>query len=989
MSSHLTDTLVPQKIPRPDVKQAKGRSGKYVGPINFFYHCWIATGCARDVFYSELKQNILHHLDGWSASLSSEDFVILSLYMIGRSERTASPTICFISESNRYGKEARNVIKKSGILKNYSEFKTAHMSKDPGWGEELEQLARGGNTDTVRGEDLFQRQAFFDKSMPLRLVGMPIYVQDDKLSIHTATANAIQLQGQIYYLAPSHVFFERRPRPLLPLAIPDDDFEIDSDGELEVDDELETSITSLGSCSSGSRSDSSYVSQAGEESTSSNTVTHASASTPKMRPSDLADAMAAPFSFEQDHISSRLVDAETRSCSPGGTQHRSLAQLGSLFKWSIDQDWALIKMDEDIFLPSSHFGVSDLTMDKIALQAQDQTAVITHTASCDRIIGIVEVAGCQKSGFAYVMAARHILPELEKAVQRTEQTTSTAVFGIPVQGLSRIPSVRNTDEIADLKFQSDILKQQSVTNSPPVEKDNKPTSTKDYSATTTSVVTSPSFSATDAIQLAQISTRIWLLAKGILDDVVKTTMVNCEYVPEARKGPEKALEGLVRELATLKACFVKLAELMTEYGKPLPFPVPDWRDTLQACEQSITGSMSERRKSLKVFAFNSILKVKDINQLLKKITGHYRGLQICTSFLKLRIYLEKAKQTQRLLDAAPLQSMQSGGRTYSPNPLSVSSSVENVDSLHSSASLLGVPSSGMTFRLPMQSAAHEFYKDSEVLNQWLKSERLATHMVGSSMDPRKPMTSPEGSDKIAAMMFHLRGEVDDAIMIEENCAKRTIESRRTILSPFETMQQEAQKMLSDPRMNYTREVSHVDPAQPIETSVDWRAFESKPSPNSTAQQALSELTDLSSFRRKSLTEVNIGHEPLEWKSLCRRVLVERATLHGVERKACDLHWRYREDKGLSIRSIFSSDGNARTFITQHFPATGSSIPLTTTHADGNVLIEFPRSSCSKLENDFTDIRCIVPDTDSSKKLQTLLYTNNGKEDAQLIFYRPP
>ncbi|KAL1605219.1 hypothetical protein SLS60_004763 [Paraconiothyrium brasiliense] len=148
------------------------------------------------------------------------------------------------------------------------------------------------------------------------------------------------------------------------------------------------------------------------------------------------------------------------------------------------------------------------------------------------------------------------------------------------------------------------------------------------------------------------------------------------------------------------------------------------------------------------------------------------------------------------------------------------------------------------------------------------------------------------------------------------------------------------------------------------------------------------------LRRKlsaaSLLSIALGPGALQWNKLCRKTVVERVTPQGSESRECDLHWRYREDAGISIRSVYRSGSSkeVKVWITQHFPATGPSIPLTTSFPDGDVAIDFPRSSYGRLEKRCTDVKYLMSDTRSSEKLQTLLYTNNGKEGAQLLYDRP-
>jgi hypothetical protein len=72
---------------------------------------------------------------------------------------------------------------------------------------------------------------------------------------------------------------------------------------------------------------------------------------------------------------------------------------------------------------------------------------------------------------------------------------------------------------------------------------------------------------------------------------------------------------------------------------------------------------------------------------------------------------------------------------------------------------------------------------------------------------------------------------------------------------------------------------------------------------------------------------------------------------------------------------------------QSFPATGPSIPLTTSYPDGDVSIDFPRASYGRLDKRCADIKYTFAGQEASHDFQTLLYTNNGADDAQLLFDR--
>jgi hypothetical protein len=153
--------------------------------------------------------------------------------MIGRSEETACPTVCFISANPQLRKEARKVIKESGILLKYAEYKTAHMSRDPACGEELEELA----SQPGRGEIRPGTEVYYERSRSRDFVGMPIYVCHTS-GLRAATGSAVQIFGCLVYLVPAHVFSEKSGSVetfavgLSTLAVnANNDFELDSDDE--------------------------------------------------------------------------------------------------------------------------------------------------------------------------------------------------------------------------------------------------------------------------------------------------------------------------------------------------------------------------------------------------------------------------------------------------------------------------------------------------------------------------------------------------------------------------------------------------------------------------------------------------------------------------------------------------------------------------------------------------------------------------------------
>lgn len=79
---------------------------------------------------------------------------------------------------------------------------------------------------------------------------------------------------------------------------------------------------------------------------------------------------------------------------------------------------------------------------------------------------------------------------------------------------------------------------------------------------------------------------------------------------------------------------------MKEYGKPLPFPFDDFRDTIDRCDKSIK-TYAEKLIDTKmnfikmVYTLKWMGKEKEIDGLRKQIAGHYQALQMCISFLQL------------------------------------------------------------------------------------------------------------------------------------------------------------------------------------------------------------------------------------------------------------------------------------------------------------------------------------------------------------------
>ncbi|KAF1836805.1 hypothetical protein BDW02DRAFT_208749 [Decorospora gaudefroyi] len=544
-------------------------------------------------------------------------------------------------------------------------------------------------------------------------------------------------------------------------------------------------------------------------------------------------------------------------------------------------------------------------------------------------------------------------------------------------------------------------------------------------------------SPADVLKLLEFSTRVYLAFK------------------DANENSEAQVQGLVKEFTTFHVCLTQLGELMKEYGLPMPFPCKDFEATLERCEKTLepyAEHLVDRKMGVKKFIYTIryMGMEKEIEGLRKQIQGHYEALNMCISFLQLRLHLETTKQTQRLLDTTPSRTVDLAGRSYSTNALGSASQ-----------------------RAPLALLApeeHPLYSEWKIFDRWLQREdqRIAHEAQLTNHLPQGhvPATEPSADVQTAAILYHLRQQVDDAILIEENREKRTTAEKRSYLAPSDAMKQKVRNMPPAPPRTYTLETNHsgdftgflgFDESRMSTSSATLRPGPSTPSPSpspsgspsisstsnfspidwthsptnsvnlmprdtvrtssvstnrssmsfspdsrpedtstaATTPENLMSHTLRRSFSRTSLATLALGEAALNWKRLCRRVQVERKSLeYGPESRECEVRWRYRENTGISLRFVYTSsqNGKPRVWMEQHFPATGPSIPLTTTHVEAAkeiaISIDFPMKSFGKLDKQYTDINYTFTDFAAAKKFQTFLYTNNGADPAELKYDQP-
>lgn len=152
-------------------------------------------------------------------------------------------------------------------------------------------------------------------------------------------------------------------------------------------------------------------------------------------------------------------------------------------------------------------------------------------------------------------------------------------------------------------------------------------------------------SPSDIVKFVEISARVYVAFKGMSPSSTRPSTSYAYHRIDANENSEAQVESLVREFQSFAQCLLDLDALMKEFGKPLPFPVDDFKKTLERCEASLkpyTDNLVDKKMGLtKIFwTIRYIGKEKEIETLRKQITGHYQALNMCLSFLQLSVLMQ-------------------------------------------------------------------------------------------------------------------------------------------------------------------------------------------------------------------------------------------------------------------------------------------------------------------------------------------------------------
>jgi hypothetical protein len=357
--------------PYPDVHACIGN------PVGRFHEreWWHATGKAREDFKT-IEEQLLEQLRAAFHDTYCS-IVHFHLFMIGRAQSTAKPTIMFFCEEKEPRKRAKRILDEGGLLNQLPGFRTGHQARQPGIGR-LIRPATGSkaenNSDHPSGHPIMHFEAYYDPSYEVRALGMPIFIKGSQGGLRRATAYRVFHQDRCFLMSVAHVFAEDSHNKADSSTDEDSDFDLGSDTESEEEAGNQVRIGSLRDMSLQTASPGHYVfstrgrlisedegsqpssSTFVEKSTENGMLTQLkNVSLDEIKKDDQAEAIQGG---NRDETSHRLEKTKTSqrdemtrkrmgifSDSIQSSQPERIELIGKVCRFSIDQDWALIAVD--------------------------------------------------------------------------------------------------------------------------------------------------------------------------------------------------------------------------------------------------------------------------------------------------------------------------------------------------------------------------------------------------------------------------------------------------------------------------------------------------------------------------------------------------------------------------------------------------------------------------------------------------------------------
>lgn len=177
--------------------------GPYIGLLSAArYHCWEAGGKAREAF-QQLSPEIKELLE--ASNIPPGETVTWSIYMVGRTEQTASPKVLICSTEKKTRKHILKLIKESNIMSEHPGIGLGDISVLPDR-QVIRQLARGAiQTLLPAGHDT-EGAVLAENTEPS--MGMRLFVvNSEDYSLYPVTAGPLLKLGNTFcILTAAHPF---------------------------------------------------------------------------------------------------------------------------------------------------------------------------------------------------------------------------------------------------------------------------------------------------------------------------------------------------------------------------------------------------------------------------------------------------------------------------------------------------------------------------------------------------------------------------------------------------------------------------------------------------------------------------------------------------------------------------------------------------------------------------------------------------------------
>lgn len=218
--------------------------GPYIGLLNAArYQCWEASGKAREAF-QQLSPEIKELLE--ASNIPPGETVSWSIYMVGRTEQTASPKVLICSTEKKTRKHILKLIKESKIMSEHPGIGLGDISALPDR-QVIKELARDAiQTLLPPGHDA-EGAILAEDTEPS--MGMRLFVVDsDNCSLYPITAGPLLMLGNAFCLLTAAHTFKRLATGGevcgdRELGIDDCSFDGMSDEDDDLRDETETTRT--------------------------------------------------------------------------------------------------------------------------------------------------------------------------------------------------------------------------------------------------------------------------------------------------------------------------------------------------------------------------------------------------------------------------------------------------------------------------------------------------------------------------------------------------------------------------------------------------------------------------------------------------------------------------------------------------------------------------------------------------------------------------